>query len=301
MPAPTHNYEDYQLSGGNAYEKHQSTYSDNNDDDGARLYSFGTIKMHSEQSRDPDMQNQTNHSMSPAAAAAKHLSNSAFTNAIYPQSQDYEYVGNWVATNNQYNPSEQAHQASYNQNAGSSIDDLVETMLESFSGQPSTVSSKAPPPPEVPLPTILPEPYGQDKTMSISVDHKRKANAKRKLLQEAMAENDEDDFLDSDSDAMSSRGVSPRNTTEPESKWKPSSVNYDSIAAHIAQALNQPSDSNTREDLHVANQVDSYEISSVSDDYDTPPASRSGPPPAPSLPASLNAPRNGPPPAPPLP
>ncbi|KAJ2450153.1 hypothetical protein EV183_004467 [Coemansia sp. RSA 2336] len=298
-PAPTH--QAYQPNGGDGYEKRQSAYSDNNDDDGAQLYSFGTIKMHPGHSRDSDMQDRASYSMSPAAAAAKHLSNSAFTDAKYPPSQDYGYVENWVAANNQYDPSQPAHQVSHNQNAGSSIDDLVETMLESFSGQPSTVSSKAlPPPPQVPLPTILPDSYGQDRTMSISADHKRKANAKRKLLQEAMAENNEDDFLDSDSDVMSSRGVSPRDTREPESKWKPSSVNYDNIAAHIAQALNQPSNSDAQE-LHVANQVDSYEISSASDDYDTPPASRSGPPPAPSLPAPSSAPRNGPPPAPPLP
>ncbi|KAJ2852364.1 hypothetical protein IWW36_000251 [Coemansia brasiliensis] len=309
MPGPAHNYNDYQANSGNAYEKRQSTYSDNNDDDdGAQLYSFGTIKMHPDQSREPDMQNPTNHSKSPATVAVKHLSSSsAFNDAnnnIHPQSQDYGYVENWVAANNHYDPSEPARRAeiSRNQNAGSSIDDLVETMLESFSGQPSTNSSKAPPP-EIPLPTILPDTYGQDKTVSISVDHKRKANAKRKLLQEAMAEDNDDDFLDSDSDNMSSKGISPRNTTDPANKWKPSSVNYDNIAAHIAQALSQPNDSTAHRELHVANQIESSDTSPLSEEYiATPPAtSHSGPPPAPPLPESSAAPRNGPPPAPPLP
>ncbi|KAI9468364.1 hypothetical protein BX667DRAFT_518334 [Coemansia mojavensis] len=213
-----------------------------------------------------------------------------------------------------------------NQNAASSIDDLVESMLKNFGNQPSTSQA-----PSIPLPAIQPN----SRHNAEDIDSQRKADAKRKLLQEAMDESsDGEDFFDSDSDNMSSKGVSPGHSEE--GGWRPTSMNYDNIAAHIAQALNKPNDSDSHGALHVTNGVQSVDVSPRSVEYvTTPPAqsavvyTRSSPthtappsmpvPPAPSVPAPappsmptppapqipeppLSTPsHSGPPPAPPLP
>ncbi|KAJ2450432.1 hypothetical protein EV183_004308 [Coemansia sp. RSA 2336] len=150
-----------------------------------------------------------------------------------------------------------------NQNAASSIDNLVESMLENFGNQSSTNQA-----PSIPLPAIQPhvQPNAAD------IDSQRKADAKRKLLQEAMNESsDGEDFFDSDSDNMSSKGVSPGHSAE--DGWRPTSVNYDSIAAHIAQALSKPSESGSHGALHVTNGIQSVDVSPRSVEYVmTPPA-----------------------------
>ncbi|KAJ1806970.1 hypothetical protein LPJ77_003298 [Coemansia sp. RSA 2523] len=123
--------------------------------------------------------------------------------------------------------------------AASSIDDLVETMLETFtdsagpsshaskytdSAGPSLHASKFIPLPSQPIP---------------SAPVQRKQPARRK--QDAQRGYDDDEFLDSDSENGSSAGVSPDNTRRNNrNAEKPVSVNLENIAAHIAQALSQP-------------------------------------------------------------
>ncbi|KAJ2655359.1 hypothetical protein IW148_006086 [Coemansia sp. RSA 1199] len=126
--------------------------------------------------------------------------------------------------------------------AASSIDDLVETMLETFtdstgpsshaskftdSAGPSTHASKFIPLPSQPIP---------------SAPVQRKPSARRKHHGGHRGYED-DEFLDSDSDNGSSAGVSPGNNKRHDNGdagCKPVSVNLENIAAHIAQALSQP-------------------------------------------------------------
>ncbi|KAJ2496535.1 hypothetical protein GGH96_005768 [Coemansia sp. RSA 1972] len=122
--------------------------------------------------------------------------------------------------------------------AASSIDDLVETMLEKFtdsagpsshaskhtdSAGPSLHASKFIPLPSQPIP---------------AAPVQRKPSARRKHDAHGY---EDDEFLDSDSDNGSSVGVSPGNTRRNNGNAeKPVSVNLENIAAHIAQALSQP-------------------------------------------------------------
>ncbi|KAJ2112728.1 hypothetical protein GGH17_006444 [Coemansia sp. RSA 788] len=76
--------------------------------------------------------------------------------------------------------------------------------------------------------------------------------------------NDNDDFLDSDSDNMSSKAVSPRALQE-ENKWMPPSMNLENIAAHIAEALRQPDGPrNTLHELRVVNDAGNRDASPIS-------------------------------------
>ncbi|KAJ2710422.1 hypothetical protein H4R19_003751 [Coemansia spiralis] len=115
--------------------------------------------------------------------------------------------------------------------AASSIDDLVESMLETYTdtSRPNTTVSNLPPPP---VPQPQPRPAATMNPPPVPTSGQRRY--------------DDGDFLDSESDAMSSRGMSPSPGPRPDvpadanGRWKPASVNFDNIAAHIAQALNQP-------------------------------------------------------------
>ncbi|KAJ2799472.1 hypothetical protein H4R20_004427, partial [Coemansia guatemalensis] len=149
--------------------------------------------------------------------------------------------------------------------AASSIDDLVETMLESFtdSSRPSTHASRPSAPP-IPLPPLMHSTNSNAAAVEQS-EQQKKEDAKRKMLAEMAnegkhAEIDDDDFLDSDSDGAGSLELSPNEGQKPgeqdahRAKWKPASVNFDNIAAHIAEALNKPdAPKNMLGDLNIGN------------------------------------------------
>ncbi|KAJ2615492.1 hypothetical protein H4S08_001227 [Coemansia sp. RSA 1365] len=157
--------------------------------------------------------------------------------------------------------------------AASSIDDLVESMLESFidSSNPSTHVSRPPAPP-IPIPSLMRSINGND--AAAQNEQQKKEDAKRKMLSEMKteqnyADTDDDDFLDSDSDGAGSLELSPDEGQKPgeqdaqRAKWKPASVNFDNIAAHIAEALNKPdAPKNMLGDLHIDNSSirDSFSI-----------------------------------------
>ncbi|PIA13211.1 hypothetical protein COEREDRAFT_89739 [Coemansia reversa NRRL 1564] len=148
--------------------------------------------------------------------------------------------------------------------AASSIDDLVETMLESFmdSSHTSTHVSRPPAPP-IPIPPLMQSINGND--AATKNEQQKKEDAKRKMLLEMKndgnhTETDDDDFLDSDSDGAGSLELSPDEGQKPgeqdaqRAKWKPASVNFDNIAAHIAEALNKPdAPKHMLGDLHIDN------------------------------------------------
>ncbi|KAJ2082286.1 hypothetical protein H4R24_001733 [Coemansia sp. RSA 988] len=159
--------------------------------------------------------------------------------------------------------------------AASSIDDLVETMLESFtdSSRPSTHASRPAAPP-IPLPPLVHSTNGNDAAAEQS-EKQKKEDAKRKMLAEMenegnRAETDDDDFLDSDSDGAGSLELSPNEGQKSgeqdaqRAKWKPASVNFDNIAAHIAEALNKPdAPKNMLGDLNIDNSTNIREGLSI--------------------------------------
>ncbi|KAJ2365426.1 hypothetical protein H4S01_003253 [Coemansia sp. RSA 2610] len=268
VPKPTYNP--------NGYEQHRSmdAESENNDDE-VQLYSFETIKVQ------PGRSQGYAHS---------------------PRLSQNGYVEDWVNTSGTHNGNGQPHggqihgesvygptESVYEQTdsvqgqkvpAASSVDDLFEKMLESYTdnSRPSTNASKLPPP-SIPLPNLMSN-TNSSITATSSVDMQRKEDAKRKMLNALKQESrgtaagghrdEHDDFLDSDSDNMSSRGVSPmtqRKSDEyggADGKWKPTSVNFENIAAHIAEALNQPDGpQNTLRALRVANDSDDLDTPSI--------------------------------------
>ncbi|KAJ2161793.1 hypothetical protein GGF46_001215 [Coemansia sp. RSA 552] len=214
---------------------HKSLGGDSDNDD-TQLYSFEKINVQPEKS-----QGQWDDQGDRAGPGIR-------LSALPPSRNKDGYVENWVNTNGNRDDGGRGSSV-YGQDtkrpATSSFDDLVGTMLESFtdSSRPSNNASR-PPPPSVPLPTLLPY-DDHTKDAGASSSNQRKEDARRKMLaqirKEASTANSDDGFLDSDSDGMSSRGVSPRDAPHAGSgdKWKPASVNFENIAAHIAQALNQ--------------------------------------------------------------
>ncbi|KAJ1858882.1 hypothetical protein GGH12_000304 [Coemansia sp. RSA 1822] len=273
----------YNASKPHMYEMRRSVdaESDNNDD-GAQLYSFETIQVHPDRSHAQlhahrlsqrasflaSPLNTTTQIRRPALVAAELLpSDTASDNAYrsdirlsaFPAKPNKEeYVENWVQTN--ANDRDSVYEDTRKVPAASSLDDLLEPMLASYvndTSQPTTISKQ---PPSIPLPSLLPKPSNRPTTTSN--DMLRKEEAKRKML-EAM-NNDNDDFLDSDSDNMSSKGVSPRGAQE-ENKWMPPSMNLENIAAHIAEALRQPDGpQNTLHELRVVNDAGNRDASPIS-------------------------------------
>ncbi|KAJ2838616.1 hypothetical protein J3B01_001259 [Coemansia erecta] len=257
--------------------------SDNNDD-GAQLYSFETIQVHPDRShaqlhphrlsqRASFLASPLNPSTQirrPALVAAELLPSDTASDNAYRQDirlsafpakpNNEEYVENWVQTS--ANDRDSVYEDTRKVPAASSLDDLLEPMLASYvndTSQPTTISKQ---PPSIPLPSLMPKSNNSNRSTTAPNDMQRKEEAKRKML--GAMNNDNDDFLDSDSDNMSSKAVSPRALQE-ENKWMPPSMNLENIAAHIAEALRQPDGPrNTLHELRVVNDAGNRDASPIS-------------------------------------
>ncbi|KAJ1733082.1 hypothetical protein LPJ61_001728 [Coemansia biformis] len=305
VPPPIHHYDGrLSASESKAYGLGKDIDADNDYyDDGIKLYSFETVKVQPDKSQGYAMHRRMSRSVPELGheeseyGGAGHnnqrhmLVASELLSASDAGDSGYQQYSANVPSRPDMHPSvvpanryeearargssiyEQAPQPQNpNAPAASSIDDLLETMLETFTdgSRPNTTVSK-PPPPSVPLPLPRP-PITEATTADMTANVQRKGSGKRRVAatRQFGDNSDDGDFLDSDSDAMSSRGVSPAAKQRPDvnsegtGKWKPASVNFDNIAAHIALALNQPNGpQGTRGGLHVANVSSSRDSVSI--------------------------------------